>query len=91
MSNVFALPSAPEETDLSELLRRNVRAEIARAGLQQAEVARALGISQQSVSLKLSGRRPISVDEINAFAHLFGIAPYKLLWAPWGSNPQPAD
>ena len=90
-ADVVDLPPVAERP-LSWHVAANIRAEIARRGLQQAEVAKALGISQQSVSLKIHGRRPLALDEIAGFAALFGMEAYELLkWAPWGSNPQPAD
>ncbi len=96
-----------EEQPLSRRVSANIRAEIARSGMQQLDVARALGISQQAVSLKLHDKRPLTLEEIETLASLFGMEPDELLrsprrpgpfgpdgarqWAPWGSNPQPTD
>jgi transcriptional regulator with XRE-family HTH domain len=42
--------------------------------LSRADVGRALGITSQAVSLKLSGQRPTSVDEIGVIAGVVGVS-----------------
>jgi transcriptional regulator with XRE-family HTH domain len=42
--------------------------------LSRADVGRELGITSQAVSLKLSGQRPTSVDEIAAIAGVVGVS-----------------
>jgi transcriptional regulator with XRE-family HTH domain len=42
--------------------------------LSRADVGRALGITSQAVSLKLSGKRPTSVDEIDVIAGVVGVS-----------------
>ncbi|MCK9629952.1 MAG: helix-turn-helix domain-containing protein, partial [Bacteroidales bacterium] len=77
---VNVVPLVPlDDLSLSERVAANIRAEIARFGLQQTDVARALGISQQSVSLKIHGKRPLSLDEIEGFARLVGLSPEDLV------------
>lgn len=57
----------------------NVRAEMARRSIPQAVVAELLGITQQSVSARLSGRTDFSSSEIRAIASLLGVDPGVLL------------
>jgi transcriptional regulator with XRE-family HTH domain len=51
----------------------NVRAEMARSGLSQASLGTDLGLKQQSLSRRLAGRTPFSVDEAFAVADLLGV------------------
>ena len=43
---------------------RNLEAEIARQKLKKADLAKDLGVTPSTLSLKLNGRAPISLDEI---------------------------
>lgn len=52
----------------SQRVARNVRAEMVRAGRIQSEIAGRLGISQQSLSRRLSGATAFSIDELAAIA-----------------------
>lgn len=70
-----------DELPLSGRVAMNVRMLMAGLNLQQADAARALNISQQSVSLKLHGKRPITLDEVEQFAAFFGVDPSELLAA----------
>lgn len=47
----------------SQLLGRNVRAEMVRRGVSQEALARRLGKSQAAISKRLRGEQPITVDE----------------------------
>lgn len=49
----------------------NIQAEIARAGWSQADAAKFLNISQNSLRWKLNGKRPLLLDEIYALAQKF--------------------
>lgn len=42
--------------------------------LSRADVGRAMGLTSQAVSLKLSGQRPTSVDEIGVIAGVIGVS-----------------
>jgi transcriptional regulator with XRE-family HTH domain len=42
--------------------------------MSRADVGRALGLTSQAVSLKLSGQRPTSVDEIGLIAGVIGVS-----------------
>lgn len=57
----------------------NVRAEMARRGLNQTDVAAILGFSQVSVSARLRGQVAWRVDELRTLANHFGIPTTALL------------
>lgn len=59
----------------------NVRAELARRGLSQVDIATTLGVSQAAVSRRLSGSVPLDVNEVAAIADLLGITPSQLVSA----------
>jgi transcriptional regulator with XRE-family HTH domain len=50
-----------------------LRAEMARRGATQNEIAKALGITQQSVSRRLKGEVPITVSELKSIADYLGV------------------
>lgn len=58
---------------------RNVRAEMARAGVTQATIAAALGLSQAAVSARLLGKTPFDVNELTVIAGVLGVAAADLL------------
>ena len=41
--------------------------------MSNAEVGRELGMSGQAITLKLQGKRPVTVDELKVFARLAGM------------------
>ena len=49
------------------------RAEVARAGLTNRSVAKEIGMSEQALYSKLSGRREFKNSEIKAIARLLGL------------------
>jgi transcriptional regulator with XRE-family HTH domain len=55
-------------TDLRFGVRQNISAELRRRGLKQSDLAYALGVSVQSISAKLRGRRPLRIEEIEKIA-----------------------
>ena len=57
----------------------NTRAEMARRKIRQRHIAEYLGMTQQSVSARLSGRVAFTVDELAAIARLLGVDPATLL------------
>lgn len=57
----------------------NIRAENARRGGTQLELARWLGISQQAMSRRLTGEIAFDVDELQAVAEHFGVPTSHLL------------
>ncbi len=52
---------------------RNVRAEMVRAAVNQTDIAVQLGISQQSISRRLSGRTSFTIDELAAIATILNV------------------
>ena len=57
----------------------NLRAEVARQRIPQADMAKALALSQPAVSRRLQGRTPLTVDELVRCASLLGVMPADLL------------
>ena len=58
-----------------------VRALVARNRTRQSELCALLGLSQGSVSLRLSGRVPFTVEEIVQVASYFDVQPGQMLQA----------
>jgi len=56
-----------------------VRTELADHGITQAEVAAALGVSQQAVSRRLRGQVSFNVTELHVVASLIGVEAASLL------------
>lgn len=52
---------------------REIRAELARQRKSQADLAEALGISQQSLSNRLTGDTAFAMDELAKVAELLGV------------------
>lgn len=52
---------------------------MARRGITQVAIAEQLGITQQAVSGKLTGRSPFSLEQLTKVAHLLGVHPAELL------------
>ena len=57
----------------------NLRAEVARQRIPQADLAKALVLSQPAVSRRRQGRTPLTVDELVCCATLLGVTPADLL------------
>lgn len=51
----------------------NVRAEMARKGYSQAELARMLGMSQTGISKRLRGETPFDVNELARISAVLGV------------------
>lgn len=60
-------------TTTTQRVARTIRAELARRSLTQADLAAALGISQQGVSRRLAGHIAFDTDELSAAAELLGL------------------
>jgi transcriptional regulator with XRE-family HTH domain len=63
----------------TEALTEEIRVQMARKKIKQAVVAKHLNISQSSMSRRLIGASPFTVDELYRLADLFGIDPRDLL------------
>lgn len=59
----------------------NVRAEMARRDLTQQRLASEIGMAQQSLSRRLRGDTPLTVDELQAIADVLGVPAAALLEA----------
>ena len=68
-----------ERPSRSEIVRRNIRAEAARRGWTQSQLAALVGIERASVSHRYVGRTDWSVDEIDTIATAMGIPMGRLL------------
>ena len=69
----------PMTSPFPERVRANVRAEVARAGLSQTDLAEGLHTTQQAISRRMSGKVPFDVAEIEAIAEFLGIPVSALL------------
>jgi transcriptional regulator with XRE-family HTH domain len=61
------------ETTLSQQLARNVRAELARAGVSQTALAAAMSLSQSAVNRRLQGATDWTVVELQQVADTLGL------------------
>ena len=64
-----------------------------RHNVTQTLIAEALGMTQQAVSQKLSGRRSITVDELEVIAKTIGVRPeelYRPIRSTRAAEPVPA-
>lgn len=57
----------------SESVAAEIRAEIARQRRTQADVAEAIGWTQQYLSRRLTAQHPFSTDDIEAVARVLGV------------------
>ena len=58
----------PVQLSVSENVTANIRAELARRGKTQGDLAQVIGLTQQAVSRRLTGSYALNVDEIAAIA-----------------------
>src|SRR5699024_1406714 len=67
------------DRSLQQRVADNVRAEMARYGVSAKQLAEALGMSVQSVSVKRRGDVPFSLNDLELIAPLFGMTPGELV------------
>ena len=65
----------------TERVAANIRAELARQGISQTDLANSLHKSQPTVSRRLLGRVPFSVDELDIIADLLDVPMAQLVAA----------
>lgn len=79
--------------DAANPLRLRVAAEVrawrAKRNMSQQQLARALGISQPQVSSRLRGATPITLDEIETFARIFGTTADAILAGALANDERP--
>jgi len=63
----------------TELIAANVRGEVAKKRIRQAEIAERLGLNQQQVSRRLNGQVPISAAELRELAAMLEVPSGTLL------------
>jgi len=88
-AEVIRLPKRPGV--YGRKVAAEIRAEAARKRITGARLAEALDVSGASMSRRMNGHSPISIDELAEIAALLDVPLSDLLptWAPRGSNPQP--
>jgi transcriptional regulator with XRE-family HTH domain len=79
---ILLIVGYPIAMSLTATFSSNVRAEMARYGLEQQALADALGVTRAAVSAKLLGKRRIYLDELGLIADALGIEPADLLTPP---------
>ena len=72
---------------LHRVVAANIRAEAARRGIRQADMAERLGISQPAMSDRYRERTPWSLDETEKVAELLGLELGDLTARPKGFEP----
>lgn len=65
--------------DIRRTVGANVRAEMARRGVTQRQVAEALGISQPQISKRLAGRIAFDVVELQVIGRMLGLPAHAFL------------
>lgn len=66
-------------TETRTAIAGNVRAELARAGLSQRELARRLNRPSQQIHVRMTGQVPFTAEELIAIAAALDIPPATLL------------
>lgn len=64
------------------MVHERVRAAVEKSGLKQKAIAERIGVSEQTLSAMLSGRRKIDVDEFFKLCLVLGLAPNELYGYP---------
>jgi transcriptional regulator with XRE-family HTH domain len=70
----------------NEAVAANIRAESARRRVRQSDLAEAVGLSQATISRKLSGQVPLTIDEVYAVAEVLHVPVHVLV----PDDPDPA-
>jgi transcriptional regulator with XRE-family HTH domain len=85
------------EVPPSRRLAAEIRAELARRGLSNRRFAMMLGVNYMWVNRRIgmSANQDLTLEDLDRIAAALGVPTGQLVaaakWAPWGSNPQPAD
>lgn len=89
MAIIEAPAFLPVDT-FAQQVAANIRIEAAARGVNQSDIARALGVARAGVSVKWRGQRPWSLEDIEGVARFLRTTP-SALCARRDSNPQPSD
>lgn len=73
MADTWPLKAPPEAVIAA------IRAEMARYRVEQQDLARHLGTTQQAISRRLTGTVPLTIDEITGIAEAIGCPARRLL------------
>jgi transcriptional regulator with XRE-family HTH domain len=84
-------PGAPIALDLARRVARNVRAEAARNGDRQVELAQVLDLAQQAVSARMSGRTPLTLRDLERLARHWNMSVLDLIAGRPSGDPPPVD
>jgi len=74
-----------------QIVASNIRAELARNGWSQEDLAEKLGINRVTLNRRLRGQLPWSLEQLDAAASALDVPLAELLRARRDSNPQPSD
>lgn len=77
------MTTTPERTaTLTSLVAAEIRAQMGRLEVRQSELARRMGETDQWMSMRLKGRTPIDLNDLNRIAWALGIGVHDLLPPP---------
>lgn len=65
-------------TSETELMRANIRGEMARRGMTQEDVANAIGCERPLANKKLTGKKDLTVSDLEKIADMFGMTLFQL-------------
>lgn len=65
-------------TSETELMRANIRGEMARRGMTQEDVAKAIGCERPLANKKLTGKKDLTVSDLEKIADMFGMTLFQL-------------
>lgn len=65
--------------DEAELIRTNLRGEMARRGSTQDDLAKTIGCSRLLVNQKLNGLKDFTISDLEHISSLFGMSLYQLM------------
>lgn len=60
------------------MLKENVRKLLAKYGQNQNDLAQVLGITYQSISIKLNGKSSFTLNELITIASVYGLGPQEI-------------
>jgi transcriptional regulator with XRE-family HTH domain len=78
----------PAQDTFAQVVASNIRAEVARRGIEQQQLARALGMSQAAVSDRFRGKTAWTLNDVEAVAHVLRATTSDLLVRHQGLEPR---